>query len=269
MFVYPHIDPVLVQLGPIKIHWYGTMYLLAFLTAWLLGRWRIRHYQLSWTTEQLSDLIFYAALGVIAGGRLGYMLFYQPAILFTKPWELFYIWQGGMSFHGGLIGVAISLIVFSRMVKKPVMEVLDFTSLLVPSGLAFGRIGNFINGELWGRVTDVPWAFIFPHVDGNPRHPSQLYECALEGVLLFALLWLYARKPRPNGAISALFLIGYGLARFTVEFFRQPDAFLGFVAFRWMTMGQLLSLPMIVLGAVMFCTVNYTHKARSRQCNNT
>ncbi|ASQ47367.1 prolipoprotein diacylglyceryl transferase [Legionella clemsonensis] len=248
MLVFPNIDPVAFSIGPLKVHWYGLMYLVGFVSAWLLALWRSKHYQLSWTSEQIGDLIFYAALGVIIGGRVGYMLFYNSEQFFTQPWILFKLWEGGMSFHGGLIGVAIALWLFSRKTKKPFLEVGDFIAPLVPLGLAAGRAGNFINGELWGRVTDVPWAMVFPNSDGEPRHPSQLYELGLEGILLFIVVWWYASKPRPAGCVSAVFLIGYALCRLIAECFRQPDAQLGFLAFNWLTMGQLLSLPMLVIG---------------------
>lgn len=248
MIAYPDINPVALTLGPLKIHWYGLMYLLGFLLAWLLARWRARHYRLDWTPDQISDLIFYAALGVIIGGRIGYMVFYNLAELIHEPWSLLKIWQGGMSFHGGLIAGMLALYFFGRKYGKSFWEVTDFTAPLVPLGLAAGRIGNFINGELWGRVTDVPWGMIFPQAGPLPRHPSQLYEFALEGIILFVLLWCYAAKPRPTGRVTAVFLAGYGLCRFIVEGFRQPDPQLGFIALDWLTMGQLLSLPMIILG---------------------
>jgi phosphatidylglycerol:prolipoprotein diacylglycerol transferase len=251
MLTYPNIDPVLFHLGPLSVHWYGVMYLFAFASAWGLARWRVAHYHLPWLPEQISDLIFYGALGVVVGGRLGYMLFYQSAGLIAHPLSLFYVWQGGMSFHGGLLGVALAIFIFSKKNKKSFFEVTDFVSPLVPIGLAFGRLGNFINGELWGRVTDVPWAFVFPHVDSYPRHPSQLYEFLTEGVLLFIALWLYARKTRPPKALSGMFLLLYGIFRFSVEFFREPDVGLNFVAFDWMTMGQVLSFPMILIGLLM------------------
>ncbi|MDP3268418.1 MAG: prolipoprotein diacylglyceryl transferase [Legionella sp.] len=248
MFTFPAFNPVAISLGPLKIHWYGLMYLVGFMGAWLLAYWRTKHYKLNWTAEQISDLIFYAALGVILGGRLGYMVFYNTQELIHQPWILFKIWEGGMSFHGGLLGVILALWVFSKRFGKQFLEVTDFVAPLVPLGLAAGRVGNFVNGELWGRVTDVPWAMIFPHVDNNPRHPSQLYELGLEGIALFVLLWWYASKPRPIGRVSGLFLIGYAICRLIAECFRQPDVQLGFVAFDWLTMGQILSIPMILLG---------------------
>lgn len=248
MLTFPLIDPVAFSLGPLKVHWYGLMYLFGFVAAWLLARWRVKHYQLDWTNEQVSDLIFYAALGVILGGRIGYMVFYGTEHLLANPLSLFKLWEGGMSFHGGLLGVAIAVALYARRIKKPFFEVTDFIAPLVPLGLAAGRAGNFINGELWGRVTDVPWAMIFPNSGGLPRHPSQLYELLLEGVLLFIVVWYYARKKRPAGCVSAIFLITYALCRLFVEFFREPDVQLGFLAFDWLTMGQLLSIPMLLAG---------------------
>ncbi|MCE3043494.1 prolipoprotein diacylglyceryl transferase [Legionella sp. 16cNR16C] len=248
MLTYPVINPVAFTLGPVKVHWYGLMYLLGFFMAWALARLRVKLYRLDWSNEQVSDLIFYAALGVIIGGRVGYMLFYNTHQLISTPWALFRLWEGGMSFHGGLIGVALALWLFARRSKKPFLEVADFIAPLVPLGLAAGRAGNFINGELWGRVTDVPWAMIFPGSDGQPRHPSQLYELGLEGIVLFIVVWLYAAKKRPTGCVSAIFLIGYSLCRIFAEFFREPDIQLGYLAFDSLTMGQLLSIPMLLAG---------------------
>ena len=248
MFIYPEINPVAFSLGPVQVHWYGLMYLIGFVSAWLLAHWRAKHYQLNWNSDQISDLIFYAALGVIIGGRTGYMLFYQLPEFIHQPWALFKIWEGGMSFHGGLLGVIAALWLFARKYHKAFWEVGDFVAPLVPIGLGAGRIGNFINGELWGRVTDVPWAMIYPQVDDQPRHPSEIYELGLEGIGLFLLVWCYANKPRPVGRVSAVFLIGYAFCRIIAEFFRQPDAQLGYLAFGWLTMGQVLSIPMILLG---------------------
>ncbi|TAL59075.1 MAG: prolipoprotein diacylglyceryl transferase [Legionella sp.] len=254
MFTYPNFDPVAFSIGPVKIHWYGLMYLIGFVMAWLLAYWRNKHYKLNWTTDQISDLIFYAALGLILGGRIGYMLFYNTMELIHEPLSLFKIWQGGMAFHGGLIGAMLAIWLFARKIGKPFLEVTDFAVPLVPLGLAAGRIGNFINGELWGRVTDVPWAMVFPQIDDQPRHPSQLYEFGLEGILLFILVWWYASKPRTTGRVSAVFLIGYAFCRLIAECFREPDVQLGYLAFDWLTMGQLLSIPMLVLGIWLWWT---------------
>ncbi|MCC6302139.1 MAG: prolipoprotein diacylglyceryl transferase [Gammaproteobacteria bacterium] len=253
MLIYPDIDPVAVQLGPFKVHWYGLMYLIGFAAAWWLGRRRLRLFP-GLSPQDLSDLIFYAALGVILGGRLGYILFYDFSAYLAEPLNILKIWQGGMSFHGGLLGVIAAMALFARRRGRRFFEIADFTAPLIPIGLGAGRLGNFINGELWGRVSDLPWAMVFPdpRAGGLPRHPSQLYEMLLEGVLLFVVLWLYARKPRPPMAVSALFLLGYGAFRFLVEFARTPDEQLGFIAAGWLTMGQLLCLPMLATGAVLW-----------------
>ncbi len=267
MLIYPSINPIAFHLGPLTVYWYGLMYLFAFLTCWGILSYRIRFakFPAVLTTEQLSDLLFYAALGVVIGGRLGYMLFYAFADLISNPLLLFEVWKGGMSFHGGLIGVILALWFFSRKTQKSLIDITDFVAPVVPIGLAFGRLGNFINGELWGRETDVPWAMVFPSGGLVPRHPSQLYEFFLEGVLLFVILWFFSRKPRPPWAVSGLFLLGYGLFRFLVEFFRQPDVQLGFIAFGWLTQGQLLSLPMIFLGLFLLI---YAYRG-IRLCSNT
>lgn len=262
MLVHPQFDPVAIHLGPLAVHWYGLMYLAGFLTFLWLGRKRIA--QLNdkrLDTKALDDLLFYGVLGVILGGRLGYVLFYKPAYYFSHPLEVFAVWQGGMSFHGGFLGVLAAMVWFAHKRKLRWLQVTDFIAPMVPPGLAFGRLGNFINGELWGRPTDVPWAMVFPNVDNVPRHPSELYEFALEGVLLFTLLWLYARKPRPVGTVSALFLIGYGSFRFLVEFTREPDNFLGLLSLG-MSMGQWLSLPMVIAGILL---MTYSLRNRSRQ----
>jgi len=251
MLVHPQFNPVAVQLGPLAIHWYGLMYLAGFMTFLWLGRRRIaalNHPQIN--TKLLDDLLFYGVLGVILGGRLGYVLFYKASYYLAHPLEIFAVWQGGMSFHGGFLGVLVAIVWLAYKKKLRWLQLTDFIAPLVPPGLAFGRIGNFINGELWGRPTDMPWAMVFPQVDNLPRHPSQLYEFALEGLLLFALLWLYARKPRPVGAVSGLFLIGYGSFRFLAEFTREPDDFLGLLSFG-MSMGQWLSLPMVLAGVLL------------------
>lgn len=252
MLSYPNIDPVAISLGPVQVHWYGLMYLLGFLIAWLLAQFRRKHYHLNWTSEQINDVIFYAALGVIIGGRVGYLLFYTPQAFLSQPWILFELWKGGMSFHGGLIGVIFSLWFFAIGSNKPFLEVADFIAPLVPLGLAAGRIGNFINGELWGRPTSLPWGMIFPDADEQGRHPSQLYEFGLEGIALFAIIWWYSSRPRPQGRVSAVFLIGYAICRIIVECFREPDTQLGFIAFNWLTMGQILSFPMLIIGLFLW-----------------
>lgn len=249
MLQYPHIDPIAVSIGPLKIHWYGIMYLIGFVSAWYLGRLRAKKPNSGWHPDQVTDLIFYGAIGVILGGRLGYVLFYDLPVYLQHPLNIFKIWQGGMSFHGGLIGVTIAMWLYGRKINKSFFQISDFVAPLVPIGYGAGRIGNFINGELWGKVTTVPWGMVFPGAGPEPRHPSQLYQAFLGGVVLFIILWLYSSKPRPTMAVSGLFLIGFGTYRFTVEFFRQPDAQLGYLAFGWLTMGQVLSFPMILVGA--------------------
>ena len=261
MLVHPQFNPIALQLGPLTIHWYGLMYLAGFMAFLWLGRKRITtlgNPQIN--TKLLDDLLFYGVLGVTIGGRLGYVFFYKAPYYLDHPLEIFAVWQGGMSFHGGFLGVLVAMAWFARKLNLCWLQLTDFIAPLVPPGLAFGRLGNFINGELWGRPTDMPWAMIFPKVDNLPRHPSQLYEFALEGVLLFALLWLYARKPRPVGAVSGVFLIGYGSFRFIAEFSREPDDFLGLLSFG-MSMGQWLSLPMVIAGIVMLSWSRRTAQA--------
>jgi len=248
MLVHPQFNPVAFKIGPIAVRWYGLMYLLAFTLVLALGRWRIKHGLTKLTARDLDDLLFFGMLGTILGGRLGYVLFYKPGFYLEHPLELFKVWEGGMSFHGGLIGVIVGMAIFAKRRGYTFWQIADFAAPLVPTGLAAGRAGNFINGELWGRPTDVPWAMIFPQApDLFPRHPSQLYEILGEGVLLFILVWWFARRPRPEAAVSGVFLIGYGIARFVVEFTREPDDFLGLLAFG-MSMGQWLSLPMVLAG---------------------
>jgi len=249
MLNYPRIDPVAVKLGPLKIHWYGLMYLFGFLGAWLLASKRAPRY--GWKNEEIEDLLFYSALGVVIGGRTGYMLFYNLPQLLSSPLSYFHIWEGGMSFHGGMLGVLVAAWFFARKHRRSFFEITDFVAPLVPIGLFFGRIGNFINAELWGKVTDLPWAMVFPGGGPLPRHPSQLYEATLEGLVLFTVLWLYSAKSRPRMAVSGLFLLLYGVFRFLVEFVRLPDPQLGYLAFGWVTMGQVLSLPMILVGAFL------------------
>lgn len=256
MFVYPDIDPIALRLGPLTVHWYGLMYLLGFGLAWLLASYRARRPNSGWTSQQVNDLIFYSAIGVLVGGRLGYMLFYDFHVALSDPLQILKIWTGGMSFHGGLIGVLIAVWCFSKRYQKPYFAVGDFLAPLVPIGLGAGRIGNFINGELLGRITDVPWAIQYPHLDAQPRHPSSLYEFLLEGALLFLILWIYSGRPRPVRSVSGLFLIGYGVFRCLAECFRAPDPQLGFLAFGWLTMGQLLSIPMILFGLFLMCSAD-------------
>ena len=248
MLHHPQIDPIAIQLGPIAIHWYGLMYLLGFTAVWLLGRYRIQKGQTEFSLRDLEDLIFYSIVGVVVGGRLGYALIYKPAYYLSHPMEILYIWEGGMSFHGGLLGVILVWLWFARSRNRHLLEIGDFLAPMIPLGLAAGRWGNFVNGELWGRPTDMPWGMVFPWVDAQARHPSQLYQMAFEGLLLFAFLWWYSSKPRRLGQVSGMFLVGYGAARFLVEFTREPDDFLGLLA-AGLSMGQLLSVPMMLAGA--------------------
>jgi phosphatidylglycerol:prolipoprotein diacylglycerol transferase len=252
MLTFPQIDPVAVAIGPLKIRWYALTYIVGFAAAWWLGIRRAARPGSGWTKEQVADLITNGMLGAILGGRIGYILFYNFGAFIDNPAMIVRVWEGGMSFHGGFLGVLIAVALFARSTGKSVLEVFDFVAPITPIGLGAGRIGNFINGELWGRATDVPWAMVFPADPSQlPRHPSQLYQFFLEGIVLFILLWWYSSRPRPRFAVGGLFLLGYGLQRFVVEFFRQPDAGLGFVMFDWMSRGQQLSLPMIVAGMVV------------------
>lgn len=253
MLVHPQFDPIAIHFGPsYGIHWYGLMYLAGFMTFLWLGRKRIATSGFSqFDNRMIDDLLFYGVLGVILGGRLGEVLFYNPDYYFLHPLKVFAVWEGGMSFHGGFIGVLVAMAWFARKNNLRWLQLTDFIAPLVPPGLAFGRFGNFINGELWGRPTDVPWGMIFPKVDNLPRHPSQLYELTLEGIVLFAILWIYSRKPRPTGAVSGLFLIGYGSFRFFCEFARNPDdGIFGLMTFG-VSMGQWLSLPMVIAGILL------------------
>tara|TARA_R110002049_G_scaffold17416_3_gene67780 strand:- start:1364 stop:2149 length:786 start_codon:yes stop_codon:yes gene_type:complete len=254
MLVHPRFDPVAISLGPVSIHWYGLMYLAAFALFMGLGRIHARRRpDLGWEGRHIDDLLFFGMLGVIVGGRLGEVLFFQPAYYFSNPLEIIKIWKGGMSFHGGFLGVLAAMWLYGRMHGRRFWEITDFIAPLVPVGLALGRIGNFINGELWGRPApaDLPWAMIFPWVDELPRHPSQLYQAAGEGLLLFVILWLYAARPRATGAVSAVFLVGYGVLRFAAEFFRTPDPGLFGTLSLGLSTAQWLCVPMIVIGAVM------------------
>ena len=258
MLMYPQINPVALQLGPLAVHWYGLTYLAAFGLFMFLGIRRLRHAPFAsitgpgaWSRKDVEDILFLGVMGVILGGRLGYCLFYKPGHYLANPLEILYVWQGGMSFHGGLLGVIGSMVWFAWSRKRPFLQVADFVAPCVPTGLAAGRVGNFINGELWGRYAspDLPWAMVFPQSGSMmPRHPSQVYQFLLEGILLFVLLWLYARKERAPGQVSAAFLFGYGVFRFIAEFFREPDTFLGLLPLG-MSMGQWLCIPMLLGGA--------------------
>ncbi|WP_020560035.1 prolipoprotein diacylglyceryl transferase [Thiofilum flexile] len=260
MLVHPQIDPIAISLGPLKVHWYGLMYVVGFLGFLILGKRRAKEPNSPLTPDHIDDLMFWGAIGVVVGGRVGYMLFYNLKTFVANPLTLFQIMDGGMSFHGGLIGVITVMIVAAWKWHKPFFAIADFVAPLIPIGLFAGRIGNFINGELWGRPTDVPWGMVFPKVDDLARHPSQLYQAFLEGIVLFILLNVYRRMSPPLGAISGLFLVGYGFARFIVEFVREPDQQLGYIAFGWLTQGQLLTIPMILLGA-FFMWQAYQRKA--------
>lgn len=276
MLTYPEIDPIVVSLGPLKVHWYGLMYLVGFLGGWWLGRWRANRPNSGWTTQEVDDLLFYIVLGVVLGGRIGYILFYGFSDLLHDPLMLFRIWEGGMSFHGGLLGVMVAMWLFGRRYNKGFFQSTDFVAPLFPIGLGTGRLGNFINGELWGGPGDVPWAMQVPCARFGelcwnklrlsagteftpPLHPNQLYEATLEGIVLFMILWFYSSRSRPTMAVSGLFLIGYGVFRLAIEFVRMPDVQLGYLAFGWVTMGQVLSLPML-LGGVVLMTWAYRRK---------
>lgn len=252
MINFPQIDPIAIKLGPLEVHWYGLMYLIGFGSAWLLGRWRVKRKLTRVTLVDFEDLIFMCMIGVVLGGRLGYVFFYKPAYYLSNPLEIFYLWQGGMSFHGGLLGVLAMMALFAKRRHYKFLELGDLMAPLIPLGLAAGRMGNFINGELWGRPTDLPWGMVFPgSTDGIARHPSQLYQFGLEGLTLFVLIWWFARLPRPTGQVSAVFLIGYGMLRFLAEYAREPDAFLGLLAAN-LSMGQWLCIPMIAIGILIY-----------------
>ena len=267
MITYPEIDPVLISIGPLKVHWYGVMYLIGFLGGWWLGRLRAKRPGSVWTPQQVDDMVFYVVLGVVVGGRLGYILFYGFSGFVADPLSLLRVWEGGMSFHGGLLGVLFAMWWFARKQNKTFFDATDFVAPLVPIGLGAGRLGNFINGELWGGPTNLPWGMRVPCVDvpalcqrlgvpqgveySPPVHPNQLYEMFLEGFVLFLILWFFSVRPRPRMAVSGLFLVCYGLFRFAVEFVRMPDVQIGYLAFGWITMGQLLSFPMILFGILL------------------
>lgn len=261
---YPDIDPA-IHLGPLTIHWYGLMYAIGILLAWALGTYRAKRPGSGWSTEEVADIIMWAALGVVLGGRLGYVLFYGLGKAIEDPLWIVRFNEGGMSFHGGLLGVLVAAWLFGRKTGRGFWRVTDFVAPLVPLGLFFGRIGNFINGELWGKPTDVPWAMVFPNADDQPRHPTMLYEAILEGLVLFTVLWLFSRSRRPVRAISGLFLVLYGSFRLWVEFLRIPDDHIGYLAMDWLTMGQILSAPMIVLGALLLWLAYRTPQSRANR----
>ena len=249
MLRYPEIDPVAIAIGPVKVHWYGLAYLAGLAFAWWLALRRSRRPGAVLDRRQVDDLIFFSALGVVLGGRIGYAVFYGGERLAENPGWLLRVWEGGMAFHGGLLGVVLATWFLARRERLPLGRVLDFVAPLAPLGLALGRLGNFIGQELWGRPADVPWAMVFPQDPLQlPRHPSQLYQFALEGMLLFVVLLWFTRRPRPAWAASGVFALGYGVLRSFAEFFREPDAHIGFQAFGWVTRGQLLSLPMVAVG---------------------
>lgn len=260
MLIHPQIDPIALQVGPLAIHWYGLTYLAAFGLFLLLARARLTHEPYAslrtprpWETRDVEDILFQGVLGVVIGGRVGYCLFYKPLYYLGHPLEVFAVWTGGMSFHGGLIGVLLAMVWYARTRQRPWLQVMDFIAPCVPTGLAAGRVGNFINGELWGRVADpsLPWAMVFRGAGELPRHPSQVYQFLMEGLLLFVLLWLYARRPRATGQVSGAFLLGYGVFRFIAEFFREPDAHLGLLSLG-MSLGQWLCVPMVVGGIALW-----------------
>ena len=263
---FPVIDPIIFSIGPVALRWYGMMYLIGFLGAMLIANKAADNSDGQWTRDQVSDLLFYGFLGVILGGRIGYVLFYQWEYFLADPLYLFQIWQGGMSFHGGLLGVTAAVYIFARKANKSFLSVGDFVVPLVPIGLGMGRLGNFINAELWGRQTDVPWAMVFPNDSLQlPRHPSQLYEFFLEGVVLFVILYFVTRKPRSLGLASGIFLIGYGVFRSIVEFYREPDAHLG-LYFSFISKGQILSIPMILAG-MLIIYIGYLIQEKSAIAN--
>jgi phosphatidylglycerol:prolipoprotein diacylglycerol transferase len=263
MLIFPDINPVALQIGPLAIHWYGIMYVLGFVGVfWSCYARRTESHSgaAPWDRDEIVDLLFYGAMGVIFGGTLGYLLFYQPQVFSDDPLRLFRFWEPGRSFHGGLLGVLLAVFIFGKVHRRHFWAITDFIAPAIPIGIMAGRLGNFINGELWGRVTSMPWGIVFPHAGVMPRHPSQLYEFGLEGLSLFLILNVYAKKPRRTGAVSGLFLVCYGLFRFGIEFFREPDLDQGFVALGWMTKGQILSLPMVMIGLFLLFYSKKYHK---------
>ncbi|HEY7884387.1 MAG TPA: prolipoprotein diacylglyceryl transferase [Cellvibrionaceae bacterium] len=263
MLTHPNFDPVAFSIGPLDVHWYGMMYLLAFASAWFVAMYRARQPACVVNREQVENLITYGAFGVIIGGRVGYVVFYNFDAWMRDPLWLFRVWEGGMSFHGGFIGVALAMLFYAHRIRIPYLALTDFVAPIVPLGLGFGRLGNFISQELWGRASDVPWAMVFPKdPEGVARHPSQLYQFALEGVLLFTLVFWFSKKPRPVGAVTGVFIIGYSIFRLLVEFVREPDQHINFDLLGWVTRGQLLSLPMLLLGIGL---VAYAYLGSARQ----
>lgn len=253
-----NLDPAAFSIGGIDVNWYGLMYLAGFAVGWMLGRWRATRPGSTWTPVQVDDLLTIVMLGVIAGGRLGYVLFYDLQSYLADPLEIIKIWHGGMSFHGGLVGVLGAFWYYAHSRHRSFWQVSDFVAPLVPQAIMWGRLGNFINGELWGKPGDVPWAIIFPGADNLPRHPSQLYEALFEGLILFIVLWIYSGKPRKPGRVSGFFAVGYAIARIGVEFVRVPDAHLGYLALGWLTMGQTLCMPLLIIGLwLLFRPVKY------------
>ncbi len=266
--VHPMPNPIAIQIGPLAVHWYGLMYMLAFILFLVVGRIRLKQPHIAaagWKFEHLEDMLFYGVLGVVIGGRLGQVLFYEPVYYAHNPIEILEVWKGGMSYHGGFLGVLIALGLWSHKAKRNVLDVYDLIAPLVPLGYACGRIGNFINAELWGRVADpsLPWAMIWPNVDNLPRHPSPIYQALVDGVLAFILLWIYARKPRPRLAVGAMYVLLYGCARFFTEYFRVPDWSVNILGFD-ISAGQILSVPMIIFGVVaLYCSYRFEKKTNS------
>ncbi len=265
MLKYPDIDPIAFSLGPIQVHWYGIMYIFAFTIGWILGRYRASQVGSGWTKDEVDDLVTWVMLGAILGGRLGYVFFYDFAYYMHDPIKILYVWKGGMSFHGGLIGILLILYWWGKKHHKATLDVFDFVVPTGVPGLFFGRMGNFINGELWGKVTTMPFGMVFPHAGSLPRHPVQLYEGFCEGIILFIILWTFSKKERVDGAVSGLFGVCYGSFRIFNEFFREPDAHIGYLYGGWLTMGILLSIPLIVAGAILLLRASILEKNPQRE----